>query len=192
MVPPTFGGSEKGQRLISAYRSLATNTPRFKKLSTGLISICKLSNYWFSPNYIRKTPQPQVIIVLTLFCHRCASRQAPRRRRCRRRHPACGVFEPVQNHQWEDGSLLAKDIFNKGQVTPFAEKSSINRCIGRGLSSLGSIHKIHFKSIRFIPQGSWIVNAFIPWNELLLCQNQKVGSINWSLEAWIICPSFFQ
>ena len=33
-APPEFGGSEKGQSLISAYRSLAitTNTPGFKKL----------------------------------------------------------------------------------------------------------------------------------------------------------------
>ena len=38
---PEFGGSEKGQSLISAYRSLAitTNTPGFKKLSTALNSI---------------------------------------------------------------------------------------------------------------------------------------------------------
>ena len=37
-APPEFGGSEKGQSLISAYRSLAitTNTPGFKKLSTAL------------------------------------------------------------------------------------------------------------------------------------------------------------
>ena len=37
---PEFGGSEKGQSLISAYRSLAitTNTPGFKKLSTALLS----------------------------------------------------------------------------------------------------------------------------------------------------------
>ena len=35
---PEFGGSEKGQSLISAYRSLAitTNTPGFKKLNTAL------------------------------------------------------------------------------------------------------------------------------------------------------------
>ena len=35
---PEFGGSEKGQSLISAYWSLAitTNTPGFKKLSTVL------------------------------------------------------------------------------------------------------------------------------------------------------------
>ena len=37
-TPPEFGGSEKGQNLISAYRSLAitTNTPGLKKLSTAL------------------------------------------------------------------------------------------------------------------------------------------------------------
>ena len=37
-APPEFGGSEKGQSLISAYRTLAitTNTPGFKKLSTAL------------------------------------------------------------------------------------------------------------------------------------------------------------
>ena len=37
-APPEFGGSEKGQSLISAYRSLAitTNTPEFKKLNTAL------------------------------------------------------------------------------------------------------------------------------------------------------------
>ena len=35
---PEFGGSEKGQSLISAYWSLAitTNTPGFKKLPTAL------------------------------------------------------------------------------------------------------------------------------------------------------------
>ena len=37
-APPEFGGSEKGQSLISAYRSLAitTNNPGFKNLSTAL------------------------------------------------------------------------------------------------------------------------------------------------------------
>ena len=37
-APPKFWGSEKGQSLISAYRSLAitTNTPGFKKLSMAL------------------------------------------------------------------------------------------------------------------------------------------------------------
>ena len=37
-APPEFGGSEKGQSLISAYRSLAitTNTPGFEKLNTAL------------------------------------------------------------------------------------------------------------------------------------------------------------
>ena len=37
-APPEFGGSEKGQSLISAYRSFAItmNTPGFKKLSTVL------------------------------------------------------------------------------------------------------------------------------------------------------------
>ena len=37
-APQEFGGSEKGQSLISAYRSLdiTTNTPGFKKLSTAL------------------------------------------------------------------------------------------------------------------------------------------------------------
>ena len=36
-APPEFGGSEKGQSLISAYRSLAitTNTPGFKKAIYG-------------------------------------------------------------------------------------------------------------------------------------------------------------
>ena len=38
-APPEFWGSEKGQSLMSAYRSLAitTNTPGFKKLSTSLL-----------------------------------------------------------------------------------------------------------------------------------------------------------
>ena len=37
-APPEFGGSEMGQSLVSAYRSLAitTNNPGFKKLSTAL------------------------------------------------------------------------------------------------------------------------------------------------------------
>ena len=37
-APPEFGGSEKGQSLISAYRSLAitSNTPGFRKVSTAL------------------------------------------------------------------------------------------------------------------------------------------------------------
>ena len=37
-APPEFGGSEKGQSLISAYWSLAitTNTPGFQKLNTAL------------------------------------------------------------------------------------------------------------------------------------------------------------
>jgi hypothetical protein len=40
-APPEFGDLEKGQSLISAYRSLAItmNTPGFKKLSTALYSI---------------------------------------------------------------------------------------------------------------------------------------------------------
>ena len=40
-APPEFWGSEKGQSLISAYRSLAIsmNTPGFKKLSTALNSL---------------------------------------------------------------------------------------------------------------------------------------------------------
>ena len=39
-APPELGGSEKGQSLISAYRSLAitTNTPGFRNLSTALSS----------------------------------------------------------------------------------------------------------------------------------------------------------
>ena len=39
-APPELRGSEKGQSLISAYRSLAitTNTPGFKKLNTALYS----------------------------------------------------------------------------------------------------------------------------------------------------------
>ena len=39
-APPEFGGSEKRQSLISAYRSLAItkNTPRLKKLYTVLPS----------------------------------------------------------------------------------------------------------------------------------------------------------
>ena len=43
-APPEFGGSEKGQSLISAYWSLAItmNTPGFKKLSTALLSTGKL------------------------------------------------------------------------------------------------------------------------------------------------------
>ena len=38
-APPEFGGSQKGQSLISAYQSLAitTNTPGFKKLNTALL-----------------------------------------------------------------------------------------------------------------------------------------------------------
>ena len=38
---PEFAGSEKGQSLISAYRSLAitANTPGFKKLSTALFRV---------------------------------------------------------------------------------------------------------------------------------------------------------
>ena len=37
-APPEFGGSQKGQSLISAYQSLAitTNTPGFEKLNTAL------------------------------------------------------------------------------------------------------------------------------------------------------------
>ena len=37
-APPEFGGSEKGQSLISAYQILAItmNTPGFKKLNTAL------------------------------------------------------------------------------------------------------------------------------------------------------------
>ena len=37
-APPEFGGSQKGQSLISAYQSLAitTNTPGFEKLNTLL------------------------------------------------------------------------------------------------------------------------------------------------------------
>ena len=37
-APPEFVGSEKGQNLISAYRSvdITMNTPGFKKLSTAL------------------------------------------------------------------------------------------------------------------------------------------------------------
>ena len=37
-APPEFGGSEKGQSLISVYQSLAitTNTPGFGKLNTAL------------------------------------------------------------------------------------------------------------------------------------------------------------
>ena len=37
-APPEFGGSEKGQSLISAYRILAIteNTPGFKELNTAL------------------------------------------------------------------------------------------------------------------------------------------------------------
>ena len=40
-APPEFGGSEKGQSLISAYRSLAItmNTPGFKKLNTALLKV---------------------------------------------------------------------------------------------------------------------------------------------------------
>ena len=40
-APPEFGGSEKGQSLISAYRSLAItmNTPGFKKISTALYGL---------------------------------------------------------------------------------------------------------------------------------------------------------
>ena len=39
-APSKFGGSEKGQSLISAYRSFAitTNTPGFKKLNTALLT----------------------------------------------------------------------------------------------------------------------------------------------------------
>ena len=39
-IPPDFGGSEKGQSLISAYQSLAitANTPGFEKLNTALIN----------------------------------------------------------------------------------------------------------------------------------------------------------
>ena len=38
-APPEFGGSQKGQSLISAYQSLAitTNSPGFEKLNTALI-----------------------------------------------------------------------------------------------------------------------------------------------------------
>ena len=38
-APPGFGGSQKGQSLISAYQSLAitTNTPGFEKLNTALL-----------------------------------------------------------------------------------------------------------------------------------------------------------
>ena len=44
-APPEFGGSEKGQSLISPYRSLAitTNTPGFKKLNTALAGHLKVS-----------------------------------------------------------------------------------------------------------------------------------------------------
>ena len=37
-APPEFGGSRKGQSLISAYQSLAItmNTPGFEKLNTAL------------------------------------------------------------------------------------------------------------------------------------------------------------
>ena len=40
-APPEFWSSEKGQSLISAYRSLAItmNTPGFKKLNTALFTI---------------------------------------------------------------------------------------------------------------------------------------------------------
>ena len=39
-APPEFGGSQKGQSLISAYQSLAIikNTPGFEKLNTALPS----------------------------------------------------------------------------------------------------------------------------------------------------------
>ena len=43
-APPEFGGSQKGQSLISAYQSLAitTNTPGFEKLNTALLlSLCR-------------------------------------------------------------------------------------------------------------------------------------------------------
>ena len=40
-APPEFGGSKKGQSLISAYQSLAitTNTPGFEKLNTALVNL---------------------------------------------------------------------------------------------------------------------------------------------------------
>ena len=40
-APPEFGGSQKGQSLISAYQSLAItmNTPGFEKLNTALCTI---------------------------------------------------------------------------------------------------------------------------------------------------------
>ena len=42
-APPEFGGSEKGQSLISAYRSLAitASTSGFEKLSTALTYLPK-------------------------------------------------------------------------------------------------------------------------------------------------------
>ena len=45
-APPEFGGSEKRQSLISAYRSLAitTNTTGLKKLNTALLYALKIAN----------------------------------------------------------------------------------------------------------------------------------------------------
>ena len=43
-APPEFGGSQKGQSLISAYQNLAitTNTPGFEKLNTALKNISRI------------------------------------------------------------------------------------------------------------------------------------------------------
>jgi hypothetical protein len=53
---PEFGGSQKGQSLISAYQSLAitTNTPGFEKLNTALT----LDNVppFFLSSYILRRP----------------------------------------------------------------------------------------------------------------------------------------
>ena len=44
-APPEFGGSQKGQSLISAYQSLAItmNTPGFEKLNTALLGATSLA-----------------------------------------------------------------------------------------------------------------------------------------------------
>ena len=76
-APPEFGGSQKGQSLISAYQSLAitTNTPGFEKLNTALrskfstnIFLTRTTSNYLSASEVSKNHSFKVgYFILTLF-----------------------------------------------------------------------------------------------------------------------------
>ena len=102
-VPPKFGCSEKGQSLISAYRSLAitTNTAEFKKLSMSLDSLISEGLYLPTHKFLKNILEAMQQLSTRIRNHPFDQDVNNHHQRSTRRPKTVILFAPQNNERFD-------------------------------------------------------------------------------------------